>query len=119
MSNWGNKVLPCSLHSQDSAAYLFLSTSLEKFNGIQEAEIRLDRQPIHATNMEGLVRLLHDNTPNIDIGNTVGLDRGILIGFFNVFLVNHRVKTLSRFPTHFTMPWRVPRMLNLRHYSVV
>ncbi|KAH7625362.1 hypothetical protein B0T09DRAFT_62491 [Sordaria sp. MPI-SDFR-AT-0083] len=44
VSNLGNKVLPCSLHPQDSAAYLFLSTSLGKFNGIQEADIRPDHQ---------------------------------------------------------------------------
>ncbi|KAK3338753.1 hypothetical protein B0H65DRAFT_511136 [Neurospora tetraspora] len=81
--------------------------------------LNINRKPIHATNMEGLVRLLDDNTANIDIGNITGLDNSILINFFNVLLVKHRAKTLCRFPTPFTMPRRVPRTLNLRHYSVV
>ncbi|EGO58590.1 hypothetical protein NEUTE1DRAFT_40811 [Neurospora tetrasperma FGSC 2508] len=59
------------------------------------------------------------NTPNTHIGAITGLDGGIVIGFFNVLLVKYKAKTLCRFPAPFTMPRRVPRMLNLRHYSVV
>lgn len=76
-------------------------------------------QPIRATHIEGLVRLLHDHTPNINNSKFLGLDYGSLIDFFNMLLVNHKVKTLCRFPTHFHHAMAGASNANLRHYSVV
>ena len=123
VSNWGNKVLPCSLHPPKtvSLTYLFLSTSLGKFNGIQEADIRPDRQSAYTRHRHrrSLFSLLDDRTPNVN--TAISLDWITASSSTSSTYCSSTTgsKPYAACQCAFTMPWRVPRMLNLRHYSVV